>query len=309
MSVKQTIERHADAITNTDDLDREDWLALRRKGLGGSDAAAVLGMNPWRTPYTVWADKTEQLDQDTQRPNMRMRMGQLLEPVIGTLFTEQTGIEVERYPYMLRSKEWPWMLVNLDFVVPTPEAALEAKTTDARNFGQWEDEDGKAKIPEAYLIQGQHELAVTGFQSVFFGALIGGNDFRIMEVKRDDFLIENLVEAERKFWTMVEDVQPPAVDGSDATTQTIKAMYPTSDPGTLIELGEEAIPLIERIEHAKAVYKAAEVEKQTYENQLKSLLGNAELGTIDGRVVVSWKSSTVKAHWRNESTRRPLVLK
>jgi putative phage-type endonuclease len=307
MTVKETIERHADAIADTDELDRTDWLDLRRKGLGGSDAAAVLGLNPWQTPYSVWANKTEQVEDS--KPNMRMRCGQLLEPVVGTLFSEETGIEVDRFPYMLRSKQWPWMLVNLDFVAESPQAALEAKTTDARNAHQWITEEGDAKVPDSYLIQGQHELAVTGLDRVYFGALIGGNDFRVMEVRRDDYLIENLVEAERKFWEMVEDATPPAPDGSDVTTRAIKAMYPISTPGVQAELPEEALPILRALVSTKRDLKETEEIKNGYENQIKSLLGDAEIGVVNGQVVVSWKSSTVKAHWRNESIRRPLTVK
>lgn len=308
MTVADTIERHADIVAETDTLEREDWLDLRRMGLGGSDAAAVLGLNPWRTPYTVWADKTEQIDHD-DNPNMRMRCGQLLEPVVGTLFAEETGIEVQRFPWMLRSRQWPWMVVNLDFVCDSPQAALEAKTTDARNAWQWQDAEGGATVPDSYMIQGQHELAVTGLDRVFFGALIGGNDFRVVEVHRDPYLIENLVEAERKFWELVEDVKPPAPDGSDATSKAIREMYPTSDPGLRVVLPERAQEVLTNLARAKVAYAEAETEKKAYENQIKAMLGNAELGVLNGQVAVTWKSSKVKAHWREESVRRPLILK
>jgi putative phage-type endonuclease len=310
MGAIDTLERNTEVVAEVLADDRIKWLEDRRSGIGGSDAASVLSLSPWRSPYEVWADKVGLTAIDaTDGGSLRMRCGQLMEPVIGTLFTEDTGIAVQKYPFIVRSKEWPWMIVNLDFVADSPEALLEAKTTDARFAKKWEDEEGNAAVPDNYMIQGQHECAVTGFQTVYFGVLIGGNDFRIIEVQRDDALIENLAAAERKFWTMVEERTAPAVDGSDSTTRTLRAIYQESTPGTSVDLPESSALIISGLMLAKAQKKDVETTIKGFENGLKAIMGDAEQGYLDGRLALTWKSHTVKEHVVAEGIRRPLSIK
>jgi putative phage-type endonuclease len=310
MGAVETLEKNTTIVAEVDAGNRIKWLEDRRTGIGGSDAASVLSMSPWRSPYAVWADKVGLTDIDaTDGNSRRMRCGQLMEPVIGTLFTEDTGIAVQKYPFIVRSKEWPWMIVNLDFVADSPEALLEAKTTDARFAWKWEDESGNAVVPDNYMIQGQHECAVTGFQTVYFGVLIGGNDFRIIEVHRDEALIESLAAVEKDFWDLVERQEAPLMDGSPSSTETLKAMFPESQPGKGIDLPEEAKEVIKRLGIAKAHKKDAEEEVAHWQNQLKSWLGDAEIGYIDGIAAVTWKSHVVREHVRKESISRPLTIK
>jgi putative phage-type endonuclease len=303
----ETIEMNAEVEAFTGDMERADWLALRRTGIGGSDAASVLGLG-YHSPYRIWADKTEQLDAE-DATNIRMRCGQLMEPVIAQLFTEDTGIAVQTFPYLIRSKRWPHMIVNLDAIAHSPEAVGEWKTADKLFARSWEDEDGNVAVPDAYMIQGQHELAVTGLPRVYFGVLIGGNDFRVVHVERDELFIENLAVAEQNFWSLVERLEAPDPDGSQSTTDALKQLYPRSEPGSRVELPDYTAELLTRLNSAKVEVARAVDHKAGIENKIKTLMGSAETGTINGQVAVTWKSSVVREHVRKESVRRPLIVK
>lgn len=300
MSVEDIITAHADIVLDTSIATREEWLTARRFGIGGSDAATMLGLNPYSSPYVLWVDKTDVFSED--KDNQALTWGRRLEGPIGEGFAEDTGLEVRRFPKMLRSKEWPWATVNLDFVVPSEQAALEVKNVGHRQSDAWED----GKIPDHYGIQGQWECAVTGLPKVYFSALVGGQDLRIVEVKRDDGLIADMMEAGRQFWELVTNETPPAIDGSQATTDLLKAMYPDPTPGSTVDLPGAAVGLIEQRAAAAQAVKDSKEQLSAIDNALFDLMGDREIGYIDGTPMVTWKPQTRKEHVVKESTFRVL---
>jgi putative phage-type endonuclease len=280
-----TIKDHAEVVMpNTDDAPLDEWLAKRRLGIGGSDAAAALGLSKWDSQYSLWADKVGiKPPIDDTNP---MKWGRRLEQAIGYGFAEDTGTPVTRYPVMFRSLEWPWMQTNLDFITQDAEKAVEVKNVGGFRVSDWED----GAVPPHYALQGQHELAVTGLSSVIFAVLVGGNDPRYIEVERDDDLIGELVIREKAFWDLVESNTEPAVDGMDATTLALKSRYADPEIGSSVELQPKLIePLIERRKHLKAEAKYLDGELHQVENEIKALLGDYEIGTVNNITVVTWK--------------------
>jgi len=276
----------AQVLVRTAGMDRDEWLEWRRKGIGGSDAAAVCGLDPYKSPIRLYLEKRGEVPEE--EPGEAAHWGQLLEPVIADEFTRRTGKKVRRRNAILQHPEHPWMLANIDREIVGEPALLEIKTVNA-----W---DGKAigedRLPDRYIIQGQHYLAVTGYQRCYFAVLVGGQRLIVTHVDRDDELIAHLIEIEREFWRHVETGTPPPPDGSDDAKELLARMYPDADPDSIAVLPTDAEELIRQYHEAKAAEKAAAARRQEAENRLKALLGDRAIGRLHGVDVVTWKPVT-----------------
>lgn len=288
---EQAIYEHADVVGRTDTVTWPEVLGWRKAGLGSADAAGALGLakGHWGGPFSIWADKVS--DEVSDDETERQKWGRRLEAPIGFGIAEDIGLPVKRFPYMLRSKEWPWMTANLDFIAP--RSNVEVKMVDRFVAHEWDD----GAVPMHYTIQGQHANAVTGHEGTHFFALIGGNTARPVYVARNDALIENLVEAERQFWTLVEENTPPDVDGLPSTTDALKRMYGEPDAGTQVELPLGTIGLIDQRAALKQTMARCKEELDGIENHLRLWLGSAEIGTVNGVTVVTWKASDYKGYY------------
>src|SRR6056297_2040778 len=162
----------------------EQWHKNRKLGLGGSDAAAAIGLNKWKSSYDLWLEKTGQIENNVD--NERMYWGTVLEDVVAKEFTSRTGKKVRKTNKMYFSEEHPFMLANIDRKVVGESAILECKTTSAYNNKAWQD----GEVPESYLVQVMHYLAVTGYERAYIAVLIGGQRFEYTSVERDEELIE-----------------------------------------------------------------------------------------------------------------------
>lgn len=275
-----------EVLASTKDMSREQWLEWRRQGIGGSDAAAVAGLYRWRSPVGVWLEKTGQVEEDDA--GEAAYWGKVLEDVVAREFSERTGLKVMRRNAILQHPQYPFMLANIDRYIVDKDSGrgvLECKTANEYLKGEWEDD----KIPEAYQIQVQHYLAVTGLSYGYVAVLVGGNKFRMKRVERDDEVIKHLIKIESDFWRLVEEQIPPEMDGSDASKELLGKLYPESTPETSIELPASAKALIEEREQWRAVEDDAKTRKQAAENKIKQMLGDHELGYV-GDTKVTWKT-------------------
>lgn len=140
----------------TTDLSHEEWLMLRKRGIGGSDAGAICGLNPYSSPMKIYQDKiSPELD---ERDNEAIRIGHDLEDYVAFRFTEATGLKVRKSNFMYQSSEYPFMIADVDRLVIGEDAGLECKTASAYHADKWK--DGRA--PAHYVIQCCHYMAVTG---------------------------------------------------------------------------------------------------------------------------------------------------
>jgi putative phage-type endonuclease len=285
-------------LANTRGLSREDWLAVRRRGIGSSDAAAVVGLSPYTSRLALYLDKIGEMPDQEQ--NEYMEAGNLLEPVVAELFERRTGLKPRHRFAVLASKEHPFMLANLDRTLPARNGdgpgLLECKTTGASKRDVWEDD----QAPLSAVLQVQHQLAVTGYTWAYLAVLIGGNNFKWTLVERDEDLIAGLVEAERVFWMRVQDRDPDPgwIDGSESTSAALKALYPHSVPESQVVLPPDAANLIAEYLNAAGKERAWSETKDQAANRLKDLLGEAEAGYLPGveRPVVTWRQS-VSHRW------------
>ena len=277
----------ANVLVSTENLPYEEWLEYRRTGIGGSDAAVVCGISRYKSPVELWMEKTGQLP--SQEAGEAAYWGNLLESLVREEFTKRTGIAVTKPTVLYQSVEHPFMLANVDGLCQDPvhgPCIFEAKTASAYKTGEWED-----AIPDEYMIQIQHYMAVTGYQGAYIAVLIGGNAFRWKFVGRDEELIAMLISLEEDFWRHVQKGTPPALDGSNASARFLAERFPNSVPQSEIALPRNAQKLLSQYDEACRQLEESTARKQEAENLLKEMLGDHEIGTAGNRVV-TWKSVT-----------------
>lgn len=275
-------------FVDTRDMSREDWLEARRKGIGGSDAAAIMGANPYVTPLTVYADKIGAAPE--KETSEAMRQGTDLEAYVADRFTEATEIKLRRVNRILQHPEYPWMLANIDRDVIGGDGGFEAKTTNLLNKHDFEN----GEVPLNYMWQCQHYMAVTGAPYWYLAVLVLGKAFHVFRIDRDDALIDRLIQAEQEFWLEhVEKRVPPLPTGSDSDDAALEAIYPESQVGTDADLTElnDTLNLIELLKADKA---KLDTRIRSAEEEIKAILCDRERGTAAGWSV-SWKSSTRSA--------------
>ena len=233
-------QRPALRLVSTKSMNREDWLKIRKQGIGASDAAAAVGISPYQSPLELWMIKTGRDGllpapdpDDIQSP---LYWGTLLEPKVAEAYAKITGNKVRRVNAVLQhpDDDKPWMLTNLDYAVVGNDDVqiLECKTTGRFGARLWAD-----GVPEYIQCQVQHQLAVTGKQAADVAVLICGQELQIHRIKRDEALIAHLYELEREFWQLVEADTPPDPDGSGSAGQALQALYPR-DQGETINLAD-----------------------------------------------------------------------
>lgn len=276
---------NCDLILSVKDAeDYEKWLEARALGIGGSDAAVIMGMNPYKSPYQLWLEKTGQAEAPDLSHVQAVYWGSKNEANIADWFQEETGKKVKRLG-TLRSKEYPFMLANVDRTVVGENAGLEIKTAGVRQYRKWKDDE----IPDAYYCQCLHYMAVTGADYWYIAVLLGGNEAKWKRIERNEEDIQHLIMAETDFWKLVETKTPPPVDGSDSCAAALSAQYKGGDPNFSVILQPSAEDVIESLENDKAIMDALRKQITEKENRLKALLGNAEEGTTDHYRVL-WKT-------------------
>lgn len=289
-----TTGKSALRLISTRNLSRESWLEVRKQGIGSSDAAAAVGLNPYQSPLELWMIKTGR-DANLPKPDPNdesspLYWGKILEPIVANHYVKRTGRKVRRINAVLQhpDPELSWMLANLDYTVVGGDEVqvLECKT--AGYFGSLLWRDG---VPEYIQLQVQHQLAVTGKQAADVCVLICGQEIRIHRIERDDDLIAKLIQLERQFWRYVETDTPPPADGSDSAGQALRTLFPY-DAGNTLDLSED-MPL--SVAYADLVAVREEIamrqeKEEALKQQIQQRMGDASRA-IFASGSVSWKRS------------------
>lgn len=274
----------ATVLADTRNMDRDTWLDVRRKGIGGSDVAAICNLSKYKSRMEVYLEKLGQLPEKPDNP--KMKAGRMLEPTIANWFTEETGIKVRRRNAILQHPEHPFMLANLDRWVFGKNEGLEIKNTDTFMRDEWIPE----KVPVEYMLQCNHYMAVTGADRWYIAVLIGGWDFQWRVIERDQELIDNLITIETDFWNNhVLPMVPPGVTGHD--TELLGTMYPESEPASFIELGEQHYDLIQYVRDSKTSLERAKYNYEDAKNQVKNIMKENEAAWFQDEKVFTWKTN------------------
>lgn len=281
---------------------RAEWEEARRiTGIGSSDAPAILGMSRYKTPFQLYSEKLGLVPSDREETE-QLRWGNILEEPIAQRYSEETKRSVRNpkpHPgafVIERSKTVDFMIAQIDrytMRAPTggPEDALEAEgVLEIKNahFFMAQDWLDLQEPPSEFQIQLQHQLAVTGAKWGSIACLIGGVKFVWKDLARDDEFIDLLVTKEREFWSMLQNHVPPRIDGTEKTKAIIGKLHP-KDNGLTIELGVDALELVEEREALKADMKKAEERVTQIENTLKLAIGPNTAGAFRDGTVVTYK--------------------
>lgn len=280
--------------TNT----HEEWLAERKKSLGGSDVASVLGMNEYSSPYTVWAEKTGKLP--PFEGNEWTKLGNDLESYVAQRFCEASGLKVVNDNTTWRNDKYPHLHANIDRRVVGMKAGVECKLTSEFNAKKYKN----GEFPDRFYAQCVEYLCVTELERWFLAVLIYGKGIKIYQMTRipndevpkwceasvyvDDGEIEAMVKATADFWEYVKSGDAPMADGSDSTSETLKTIYPESNGETvsLMAFEEE----LKQYKHLALLEKDYKKLKDECANKIKAYMGEASKGETNN-FKVTWSSS------------------
>ncbi len=261
----------------------EEWLELRKAYIGGSEAGAIIGMNPYKSAYTLWAEKTGRAVPFAG--NITTEVGAYLEDFVAKKFEYETGKKVRRENFMLVNDKYPWAEANVDRMVVSEKALLEIKTTNS--FPNMKKIKG-GEFPDVWYAQMTHYLAVTELERAYLAVLVNCREVCFFTLERDEDEIKSLMNAEEKFKQYIDSDTEPPVDGSDSTTNTITAMYPDGNDSevSLVAYENDLRQYLEISQHIRDL----EALKKEKINKIKAYMGEAEKGECEG-YKCSWKTT------------------
>lgn len=263
--------------------DKAAWLDARKKGVGGSDASVIVGLNRWKSPFTLWLEKTGQAEPESLEDNEYVYWGSVLEETVAREFTIRTGKKVVRRG-LLQHDTIPFLLASVDRLVVGENAGLECKTANGFAAREWDGDN----IPDAYYVQCQHYMLVTGAERWYIAALIGGNHYVLKTIERNEDDIKALLTAETEFWRKVETREMPDVDGSEDCAKALAEKFHGGAPA--IELPSSADNIFAEIDTLTETADSIKSQIEEKKNELRMLLGDAEAGTTASGRKVTWKT-------------------
>lgn len=268
-------------LVNTKDMLREKWLEYRKNSIGGSEAASVLGLNSFKSGYTLWAEKKGFINIEDSADNEAMRVGRDLEEYVARRFCEAAGKKVRKRNFMFLHDDYDFISANVDREIIGENVGLECKTTNIFNKSDFEN----GEIPLYYYCQCTHYMAVMGYERMYLAVLVLGKSFHWFEIERNEDEIENLIKSEVDFWNKyIIGKEVPKVDGSENTSETIASVYGHAKNERIVLRNEDIKQYIELQKRIKELRGLQEELKQ----KIQITLGNCDTG-ISKYFEVTWK--------------------
>lgn len=266
---------------------REEWLKAREDGIGASEVSAVIGVNPWESPFSLWLRKTGQIS--PLEENQAMRLGHLLEPVVVSLWEEATGwkaVKASAKDIIYQDPEHPWRKVTPDRIAyeidengKKHKCLLEIKSSQ-KDF----DPDD---LPVYYLCQVQYQMHVTGIHVCYLCWLVRGLTFGYARIEYDKDFANFLIEKVDAFYldNVKGGKEPELITVSDFA-------YKGSDPGTTIEADDEAFAEIMSLRAMKQSISEREENANNIADCIKLYMGEMESLTYQGKTLATWKTGS-----------------
>lgn len=283
-------------------VNHEKFLAGRKKGIGGSDVAAILGFSPYKSPYQLWLDKTGRSER-SESQSESAHFGHLLEDVVAKEYSRRAGVKVQRVTQQLSLPDHPWAIGNIDRAIINPEISgnvrfkdgklttdqlLECKTASeylAKLFG----EEGSDQVPDYYLTQCLWYLLLSGCQFIDLAVLIGGNKFRMYRIERDEDLIDSIFRQVKAFWFnhVVADVPPDPTCFDDVLHRWSNHVV-----GKQVEADFEHIKLAEELITVQGRQKADKAREDEIKLKIVSTMQDAEMMISQGKSICTYKEQS-----------------
>lgn len=267
-----------------------EWHAWRAQGIGGSDIAAICGLSPWSSAFSVYMEKRGEVEAENLSDRPAVELGKRLEPIFPAWFHDRTGLHLVGEQTWCVHPEIDYHRATVDaFVAESPASDLDAVLGVAEIKVTGDSEGDWETIPDHYAIQGQWQMHVTGLEHLWFPVLHRHSGaFRVYEMHRDPSVVAELVRLAGDFWSRVQSGVAPPADGHPATSRVLREAYPEHEDA---EVTIDA-DLHGRWRSAKSRVASAEAELEAIENQLKAELGDAAFAVVDGVRVASYKTQT-----------------
>lgn len=294
---------------------REEWLDRRLTGIGASDAPIILGLSKFKSAFQLYHEKLG-LEPVSLAENEAVEWGLSLEEPLSKRFMRDSGRETFAPPAwaIYQHAGIPWLIASIDrwqkyrapgsSVDAVPEVLpLELKTANYSKASEWANEP-----PIEYQVQVQHQLAVTGCRMASIAVLIGGQKFLWTDVQRDEAFIDAMMEQELIFWRRLNDRNPPPVDGSEQTAETLKRLFKL-ETGEIKSLGPDAIEWDEQIQALELEIAALEDQKRLCRNQLLNAIGDASMAQLPNGVTYTYKTQARAEHTVKATSYRVLRRK
>lgn len=279
-----------EVIVDTASLTKDEWLAYRRTGLGGSDAAAALGVSPWTTARDLYFDKLNIVSAIDDNDNwVQKEIGHLLEDLVAKIFHVKTGYRIYQIKRMFRHPLYPFMIADIDFFIELPDgttAILEIKTTNHNAINKWW--DGKKEIiPLNYQLQGRHYMCVMNIDKVYFCCLYGNNENEVIirTLDRDLIYESELIALEESFWVnhVLAQVPPPYTETGDLVLDSVRRHFGAADP--------DAPEVLLSDGHGNELLRYLELQRIKSELDRQSRSIDEQMKTIKGMIVAEMGKS------------------
>lgn len=265
---------------------KKDIETNRQNYIGGSDIGTILGLNEYKSEYTLWSEKVGLTEPENIDDKESVWWGSNTEELIAKRFCMKTGKRVKKSNYAYGLAEYPFIRAHVDRLIIGENAGLECKATDV-----WKYNYEAGEVPPAHYSQTQFYMAVTGRKNWYLATHRGNGNFHINSIARNDEFIEQMLDAITDFWNHVVSGTPVPVDGSDSTRETIEKQFPDSSAeAETVNLNEQEGTLVALLALKKQEQSLKELKNQ-YQSEIKLALGEAERGESD-QFYVSWKSNS-----------------
>jgi putative phage-type endonuclease len=290
LKMPEHIRQEPKVLVSTENLTEQEWLAYRRRGIGGSDVAAIFGISPFRTARDLYDDKLNIASAADDAGNwVALEMGHLLEPLVARIFAKKTGLEVFQIKKMFQHPQYPFMLADVDYFVRLPNgkiAILEIKTTNYNAKGHWW-KDGEECVPVYYETQGRHYMTVMDIDEIFYCCLYGNNEDEVIirYLYRDREYEQEMIYLEREFWHdhILTRIPPPYTEDGSLILESLRRRLGATD---------KTIPAIQLDSDLSAVmlrYLSLQEQRQQVETQVKTL--DTEMQRLKGQMVAKLNGS------------------
>ncbi|MFC8332811.1 YqaJ viral recombinase family nuclease [Streptomyces olivaceus] len=270
---------------------RAQWESARRLGIGGSDVAAIVGLDKYRGARHVFEEKH---GREIVRDNEAMEIGREIEDFIARMFSKRTGVPIATPPGTIGHVDHPWALVNIDRDTLDPVTGevvgpLECKNRSEYQLEEWESEDGP---PDAPALQCHWGMTVGGYQRGYVAALVGGNKLRWHVVERDQEMVDHLLDYCGTWYQRhVVEGFPPPVDGLEATKDLLGRLYEVK-PEAIAEVDlRKAKELRAQRADLDAQIKALSKQKTAVDNEMRDLAGHADVVRVGAATAWTWKAN------------------
>jgi len=263
----------------------KEQLENRINYIGGSDAPIILGLSNYKNRVELWQEKTGQIEPRDISDNPYVKAGNFLEPSIRTWFEHETGLKISHENEFYEHPEHDFIGGHIDGWIKSENAIFEAKTAASdKLWGTIESNE----IPDPYLVQITHYMAITGAAKAYVAVLIRGVDFRYYVIERNKKLEDLVIEAERAFWNLVMNNNPPEplTAGEFISLNGYKCI---KEP---IVATNEVEDCLKNLDQVNLKLSSLAKQKEYLSDKIKVFMGQRDtLTESTGKILATWKET------------------